>query len=331
MIDENELIKVYWNSRNKKYFESKGYVFTKLNEEFYVPVKDLDKKSSYYITTKCDYCGKDMKIKYVDYNRKIDKYGVNYCKSCLHKHTENKRIEEHYQRVKNICDELGYELLTDKNDMKTYDSFIEYVCPLHGPHKVKIGNLFNGKRCPGCAIEDTKNSLKLSKEKLIKKISDCGSNIINPDEYINNSEKNLKITCPRCGQMFITSFKHFVQHGGQLCSECSKKESIGELKVRRFLEKHNIEFSQEYWFPDCRDINPLPFDFYLPQLNVIIEFDGIQHFKDTNYFIYSFEKNKMHDKIKNDYCALNNIELIRIPYWDINKIDNILEEKLFTQ
>lgn len=331
MIDENELIKVYWSSKNKKHFESKGYVFVRFNEEFYVPIKDLDKNSNYYVTTKCDCCGKDMKIRYADYNKKIDKYGVNYCKNCSHKHTENQRIERYYENVKQICDTMGYILLTDKNDMKTYNSFIEYICPIHGIHKVNINNLLCGKRCPSCSTENTKNSLKLSKEELINKISECGGVIINPDEYINNAEKNLRILCPRCGEEFTTSFKHFIQHGGQLCPKCSKKESVGELKVRNFLEKHDIVFIQEHWFSDCRDINPLPFDFYLPQLNTIIEFDGIQHYKDTNYFTYSFEKNQMHDKIKNDYCASKGIKLIRIPYWDINKIDNILEEELFTQ
>lgn len=113
-----------------------------------------------------------------------------------------------------------------------------------------------------------------------------------------------------------------------MCEDCYKKESIGEIKVRHFLEEHNLNFKPEYWFPDCRDINPLPFDFYLPDYNTIIEFDGIQHFYDTHYFNTSFEKNKKHDRIKNEYCDEHNINLIRIPYWDINKVDEILTDSL---
>lgn len=92
------------------------------------------------------------------------------------------------------------------------------------------------------------------------------------------------------------------------------------------------------WFPDCRDINPLPFDFYLPNKNILIEFDGEQHFKEKHFFSRSgtlgtqFDSLtsyiQYHDTIKTKYCKIHNIPLIRIPYTEINNIDKILEEKL---
>ena len=102
------------------------------------------------------------------------------------------------------------------------------------------------------------------------------------------------------------------------------------MKIRKYLELHNIDFYPEHWFPDCRDEKPLPFDFYLYNNNIAIEFDGEQHFEDTHYFNYSIEKNRLHDEIKTDYCRKNDIKLIRIPYWDLNKIDKILDKELFT-
>lgn len=81
----------------------------------------------------------------------------------------------------------------------------------------------------------------------------------------------------------------------------------------------------------CRDKNPLPFDFYLPQYNVCIEFDGIQHFNPSS-FVYgnTSEKEKLknlqyiqkHDQIKNNYCKNNKIDLLRIRY------NEDIEEKL---
>ena len=80
----------------------------------------------------------------------------------------------------------------------------------------------------------------------------------------------------------------------------------------------------EHKFNDCRDILPLPFDFYIPSRNIIIEVDGEQHF---NQKCFGQNKKqykilKKHDKIKTDYCERNNLELIRIPYNEFNKNDD---------
>ncbi len=76
------------------------------------------------------------------------------------------------------------------------------------------------------------------------------------------------------------------------------------------------------------------FDFYLPNLNICIEFDGRQHYNiDNSYFggEEEFLRIKERDGIKNQYCKDNDITLIRIPYWDIENIDKILKEKLCKQ
>lgn len=136
-------------------------------------------------------------------------------------------------------------------------------------------------------------------------------------------EVNAEDLPPAC----TTSLRLFCQHGGQACPNCRDTESIGEKKIRLYLENHKIAFDQEKWFPDCRDINPLPFDFYLPNSNKIIEFDGRQHYESSSLFYHTpLQEQISHDEIKNKYCKDNNIDLLRIPYWEINNIDNILDE-----
>ena len=110
--------------------------------------------------------------------------------------------------------------------------------------------------------------------------------------------------------------------------ECKNTESIGESKIKHYLNNKKINFIFQKWFDDCRDRNPLPFDFYLIDLNTIIEFDGRQHFEETEHFTYPLELVQKHDKIKNEYCYKNCINLIRIPYWNINKINQILDKEL---
>jgi hypothetical protein len=72
---------------------------------------------------------------------------------------------------------------------------------------------------------------------------------------------------------------------------------------------------------------PLPFDFYLPDYNMIIEFDGEQHYKQSHFTHSNLSYTQAHDIIKNDYCKNKNIKLIRIPYWELNNIETILNNE----
>ena len=79
----------------------------------------------------------------------------------------------------------------------------------------------------------------------------------------------------------------------------------------------------------------LPFDFYIPDLNICIEYDGEQHFepvdfggKGKEYAEKRFKAQQKRDNIKTEYCKNNNIKLIRIPYWEFDNVENILKQEL---
>ena len=110
------------------------------------------------------------------------------------------------------------------------------------------------------------------------------------------------------------------------CTYC--KESKGERTVRLLLNNHKIEFKQQHTFPECKNITLLSFDFYLPNFNTCIEFNGRQHYEPIECFggDRQLEKQLNNDKIKMEYCLNNNIPLIVIKY-DENikeKLSNIL-------
>lgn len=92
--------------------------------------------------------------------------------------------------------------------------------------------------------------------------------------------------------------------------------SKGEYIIQELLDKHNIQYVNQYKFDDCKNERRLPFDFYLPENNVCIEYQGKQHFQVIDYFggEKAFEERQRNDLIKKNYCKNNNITLIEIMY-----------------
>jgi hypothetical protein len=109
------------------------------------------------------------------------------------------------------------------------------------------------------------------------------------------------------------------------CPKCN--ESKGEVKIRNYLEKNNVKFETQYKLPDCKNKNPLPFDFGIldkeGNLFFLIEYDGELHYKQKGF--NNLERQKKHDEIKNKYCTDNNIGIFRITYKDYKNIDKTLK------
>jgi len=87
------------------------------------------------------------------------------------------------------------------------------------------------------------------------------------------------------------------------------------MEIYKILEKLNIKHNREKKFKNCKDKRELPFDFYLPDNNTCIEYDGKQHFEKTYHWSHDkLSYTQKHDKIKNDFCKKNDIKLLRISY-----------------
>ena len=212
-----------------------------------------------------------------------------------------------------------------------YDySLVEYK---HCKEKVKIiynktGEIF--EQTPHLHLYSAPENIRLSTrkttEQFIKEANEVHDSkfIYDKTEYIKNQIKVI-ITCPLHGDFKQTPLSH-IQGSG--CPSCS--ESKGEKEISKFLEKKKINFIKQHKFTDCRNIFELPFDFYIPSMRTCIEFDGLQHFQPVEYFggVESYQKLKINDSIKNNYCEDNYIDLIRIRYDQIDNISQILWESL---
>ena len=149
---------------------------------------------------------------------------------------------------------------------------------------------------------------------------------------INHNSKYL-VKCD-CGKEYEIYASNLTQGSTQSCG--CVKESHGEQKIRKILTDNKINFISQKKFDNFKfqDTNGTPrFDFYLPDYDIIIEYDGEQHFKKIFNFDTddSFKIRQKHDKEKNEYCFKNNITLIRIPFTHFNNIElnDLLENSKF--
>lgn len=110
-----------------------------------------------------------------------------------------------------------------------------------------------------------------------------------------------------------------------LGTQSESKQTKGERAISLILDRMKIPYFTEKSFKDLKG-GKYRFDFYLPEQNVCIEFDGAQHFQFVGKFYRSradFLKQQGHDRQKNSYCLANKIRLYRIPYWDMDKLKDL--------
>lgn len=153
-------------------------------------------------------------------------------------------------------------------------------------------------------------------------------------EMTNERAKNggsvlYKCQCD-CGNIELVPSTELRANRKFHCSKCGF--SAGEIAIIKILQKNNIQYQQEYSAPGCvnpETKKPLRFDFYLPDYNCFIEFDGIQHFEVIKYWggESGLQERQKKDNIKTKYCLINNIYLIRIPY-TMNLKKLVLEDLL---
>ena len=188
----------------------------------------------------------------------------------------------------------------------------------------------NPSNCPYCDGHkkvDYHNSIEYTHPEYLKEWN-YELNEIKPSELSYGSDKEIVWKCIDCGKNWtIEASNRICSKTG--CPHCCK--SKGEKEIIRVLTKYNIEFIDEHTFDDCKYKQALPFDFYLPKYNLCYEYDGIQHTKPNKFFggEKAFELCQIRDKIKNEYCMKNKINLLRIPYnFKMNDIEELINAVL---
>lgn len=193
-------------------------------------------------------------------------------------------------------------------------------------------NHLKGEGCPNCYGNARKGKVGFIEK--AKKVH--GDKYDYSEVEYKNNRVPVKIRCNKCGNYFYQNTGNHLR--GQGCPYCVI--SKGEESIANFLKFNKISYIQQRKFVGCKDKTYLPFDFYLPDYNVCIEFQGKQHYEEGFYFHLSYNKNDIekatkqfktitkHDQIKRDFCKRNNIALLEIRYDDNiqTKLENFLKE-----
>lgn len=132
----------------------------------------------------------------------------------------------------------------------------------------------------------------------------------------------LKWVCQcECGSIKSISGADLRNGNTQSCG-CFSRISKGEQKIINILDSANISYIREY---KPLDLGNKRFDFAIlndnNQIIRLIEFDGEQHYKESNWEREKLSRTQESDKIKNEYALTSNIPLIRIPYWELNNLN----------
>lgn len=141
------------------------------------------------------------------------------------------------------------------------------------------------------------------------------------DQEYKGDKHPLKMMCS-CGNDFTVDCNHFIA-GKYQCNECRVKQSAIAFAVENWLKENGYVYEKEKRFADCVNKKTLPFDFFLPDYNTCIEVDGIGHYRPIPFggnkeeAEQIFQDRKINDKIKTEYCKQNKINLIRVPFWEI--------------
>jgi hypothetical protein len=236
------------------------------------------------------------------------------CKKCGYNINKTLTLIEFIEKAKQVH---GNKYNYSKTVYIKYHLKIKIICPIHGEFEQTPHRHLKGSGCNQCHIDKK----TFSKDEFVNLSNKIHNNKYDYSKFIY---KNIRtegiIICPIHGEILQKPQNHLRSCG---CPKCGNNYSKGEEQIEKWLTYHNINYNTQHTFINCKNVLLLPFDFFLTDYNICIEFDGIHHYEPIHH-MKNFINVIKRDDIKTKFCLDNNIKLIRIPYWDFNKIDEIL-------
>lgn len=284
--------------------------------------KDMETKS----IIKCNKCNNTFEISPKEFirTRNINKF-LKGCKKC--KDIDKDKILK--ERLKSITNSklsfIDNDLVTGTHKnylIKCNICGYEFKSSIHTIEShLKVNKNEDSFGCAVCS-----GKYKRTTDDFIKEVNSISNGEYTVLGKYTNSNSPILIKHNKCGHIYKVRPVDFI-HKNNRCPNCNEKSLSNGVKfIEEFLSENNINFIKEKSFDNCKYRKKLPFDFYLEEYNLLIEYDGEQHFKksfnrkESNHIVQH-----KRDIIKNNFCKTNKINLIRFKYnFDFNEIKRIL-------
>lgn len=319
-IYKNQTNPIFSNKNPYVIYNIKRFLFLNNISSILLSTEYMNNKTN--LRWKCK-CGNEFEA---PWNRFFQ--GQRVCSKCSRREKNLIPIK----KIKLDFHNRGYELVTETPKLKKEK--VEYICSKHkdkGIQEISLSKFYDRKQgCKYCGIEKNMQNHIISKEECMNITSSKGLNYI--ESYVKDGRTMIDFTCENHKDKEIQSFSITQMRNTKFgCKYCNMSKYINEEKIDSLLKSWNILFKRQHSFQKCRDKNALPFDFYIPEYNTTIEYQGEQHYKTIQRgsmtredAISNLEIIQKHDEIKRKFCIENNINHIEIPYWKNNDIDNFI-------
>ena len=264
------------------------------------------------ITYRCNVCG------YVGTTR-ADTLMLYGCKNCNLK-SRTKTHEEFVSQVANINPSI--EVVSKYKNSRTN---ILCRCRVCGYEWSTTPGSITYHRC-GCA--SCNGVAKRTHEEFINEVSKSGKQITFLSTY-QGVDKKITCQCDLCGHIWATRAGKIINEDVG-CPNC--RRSKGEERIARYLDENNISYISQKKFEDLLGVGnrKLSYDFYIPSHNTLVEFNGLQHEREVEWFGGQgrFKRQQEHDNRKEQYAKTHGYNLLVISYRDILNIEKILQDNL---
>lgn len=255
----SKIVIIKWNGSIKKWYENKGYIWTKQNEQFECKIEDIQLNSTTRVKVQCDYCGEEFDTEYRNYlkgreiiqkdcckNRKcmsqksqecnLKRYGVkfNNQRSDIQEKTSKTRRED-FNIVKKAFDNKGLILVSTEKDYKNDRSRLKFICKNHeqyGIQETNYQNVKSQKHCCGYGGNEAGGLLnRLDGQKVYDDFVKQGFiPQFEPKEYINRSQ-SLPYLCKKHKDKGIQYRQYGNLKHTEGCEFCSRERSSKKLML----------------------------------------------------------------------------------------------------
>ena len=217
--------------------------------------------------------------------------------------------------INRIIDLRGNKFNFSKFDYQGFHSKTTLICKEHGEFIITPANALDSRTKEICPYCDNHSHYVNLEHFILRARKTHGDKYDYSKVELKTSNDKVCIICPEHGEFWQTPGRHIYGDGCPACGQNLNTKSKSEEEIENLLIKYNIKYVSQKAIPS--KVNPsgwLYADFYLPELNTIVEYNGEQHYRKVNIWEKHYDRQQARDEELRQYCKDNNIKLIEIRY-----------------